>query len=286
MAEGRADATFGLVPVVERVIRENHITNIRAGGDIGLTETPAIPLCLGVRKDLPELVSILEKGMAAISEAELRMLREKWLDEPGGGNRIGLTIQEQEWLGRHPFIRAAGNDNPPFNFLEEDRPRGLAVDYLDMLASSLGLIVGYTNEPAERNRSGSSALTRPDVWPDLSSEELLPDDVLPTESYLTLVPALYTGMDFEDIESLGRSRWPAVGRDRYRSLEPEHFPAIPGHYRCPCRFAVGKAGGCFIGPGRCRPDGHSHGQLSFENTLAQKTFVLPGLSGTGWRQER
>ncbi|TCT20196.1 response regulator [Thiobaca trueperi] len=57
---------------------------------------------------------------------------------------IPLTASERDWLERHPVIRAQSEpDWPPFNFQESGEPRGLSIDYLNLLASKLGVRVAY-----------------------------------------------------------------------------------------------------------------------------------------------
>ncbi len=55
--------------------------------------------------------------------------------------QLNLTIEEQQWLTRHPVLRIAGPKAfPPFHFFEKDGTvRGMASDYADLILNRLGL---------------------------------------------------------------------------------------------------------------------------------------------------
>lgn len=68
-------------------------------------------LVYSIRKDWPELVGIINKGLAAISEAEHDDILGKWLhvastvQEKLAPPRLDLTAEEQAWLAEHPRLR-------------------------------------------------------------------------------------------------------------------------------------------------------------------------------------
>jgi ABC-type amino acid transport substrate-binding protein len=62
---------------------------------------------------------------------------------------IVLTVEEQEWLQANPVIQVHNEkDWPPFNYFEYGRPRGLSIDYMDLLAKKLGIKVDYITGPS------------------------------------------------------------------------------------------------------------------------------------------
>ena len=62
---------------------------------------------------------------------------------------IELTPEEQNWVKQHPVIRVHNEkDWPPFNYFEYGRPRGLSIDYMDLLAKNLGIDVEYVSGPS------------------------------------------------------------------------------------------------------------------------------------------
>ena len=49
--------------------------------------------------------------------------------------KIKLTPDEKAWIQSNPVIRVHNEkDWPPFNFFEDDKPRGFSIDYMNLLA--------------------------------------------------------------------------------------------------------------------------------------------------------
>ncbi len=61
-------------------------------------------------------------------------------------NRIDLTDEEQAWLQEHPVIRVANEmDWPPFDYNEFDKPKGLSIDFIKLLARNVGVEINFVN---------------------------------------------------------------------------------------------------------------------------------------------
>jgi len=61
-------------------------------------------------------------------------------------NEILLTEDEQVWINKHPKIVASNHTGyAPFDFISAGESVGLSIDYLDLLASKVGLKVEYVN---------------------------------------------------------------------------------------------------------------------------------------------
>jgi polar amino acid transport system substrate-binding protein len=59
-----------------------------------------------------------------------------------------LTSEEQLFLVAHPTLRVHNETNwPPFNFAIAGRPSGFSIDYMNLLASRLGIDVEYVTGP-------------------------------------------------------------------------------------------------------------------------------------------
>ena len=62
--------------------------------------------------------------------------------------RIDLTQEERAWISKHPRIRVHNEmDWPPFNYNERSTPKGLSIDYMNLVAESVGLKVDYISGP-------------------------------------------------------------------------------------------------------------------------------------------
>ncbi len=109
-----------------------------------LPESPA-RLGISVRKDWPELVGILNKGLAAITPEEAAALNRRWFgraalptSEPP---ETALSAEERGWIAAHPVVRV-GIDPAwaPVEFRDEQGlPQGISVAYLQALERQLGL---------------------------------------------------------------------------------------------------------------------------------------------------
>ena len=63
--------------------------------------------------------------------------------------RLALTPEEKAWVAAHPRIRVHNEkDWPPFNYFEHGAPRGLSIDYMNILAERIGLDVQYITGPS------------------------------------------------------------------------------------------------------------------------------------------
>jgi len=74
VSRGRADMTVENLAVTSYFIKSGGLTNLKIAGIADYH----FDLCFGVRKDWPELRSILQKGLDSISQAERREMLEHW----------------------------------------------------------------------------------------------------------------------------------------------------------------------------------------------------------------
>ncbi|MFP4194126.1 MAG: transporter substrate-binding domain-containing protein [Desulfobacterales bacterium] len=59
---------------------------------------------------------------------------------------INLTPEEKAFLENHPVIRVGNEEDwPPFDFSEHGRPKGYAIDHLELLGRRLGISFEYIN---------------------------------------------------------------------------------------------------------------------------------------------
>ena len=139
---GTADVLFDLMPVVNYITNQLQVTNLKIGGDIGITEGKPIPLHIGMRKDFAPFADILEKAMKAVTDDELRVLRQRWLESSKTATKtIDLTEEERKWLKDHPVLRVAPDpDYPPIEFFDtKGRYQGVAADFMRLVAERLGV---------------------------------------------------------------------------------------------------------------------------------------------------
>ena len=103
-----------------------------------------------------ELIKIINAGMALVSKSERREIERRWasisdpvvFDAEKTNKRLNLTVQERQWLADHPVISVHNETGwPPFNFFDDAKPQGFSIDYMNLLASMIGVKVDYVTGP-------------------------------------------------------------------------------------------------------------------------------------------
>ena len=137
VSQKEADAYVGNSASVSYLQRAHVLTSIRSTGVARLRDNE---MRIGVRKDYPELASILDKYLATFSDETKAEIVERYADMPPS---IPYTERELEWMDSHPVVRAAfPARHPPVSTVDEQGLSvGLAADYLRQLTRILGMNV-------------------------------------------------------------------------------------------------------------------------------------------------
>lgn len=210
---GQADAFVGPVPVVADYLQSALINGV---GLIVLLDSSPVDVVLEVREQRAELVPILNSTIESISHNEHRRIRSAWLPDPvverGSDEGLALSTIENEWLRQHGPLRVAYRENwPPFEFTENNNPRGLVPDLVQRLGTSLGTEV--------QSRSVSDWATAEkmlrngdiDILPALPRTPRREEDFLFTRTYLTLPIVVVIREDGRFIGDLRELRQERVG---------------------------------------------------------------------------
>jgi signal transduction histidine kinase/CheY-like chemotaxis protein len=141
LAANQADGFFDDLPVVQHAI-DNSKANLKVALLYYYSEAGAIRVAL--RNDAPELLSIFNRGIAAIRPEEHELIRSHWLGSSKDvrvQRDMPLRPDQRAWLEAHPEIRIAVDENrKPFSSLGEDGVfRGVAIDYLHRFEEILGV---------------------------------------------------------------------------------------------------------------------------------------------------
>ncbi|MGB5748527.1 MAG: transporter substrate-binding domain-containing protein, partial [Desulfobacterales bacterium] len=152
---GKADAAIMESNMGQYLLRKYDITDVHLTGFANLFgEEGARASYWAVAKGHSPLNSILDKAYDSLNREDRQRLWNKWFqfDIAAGSvaqRRINLTEQENAWLREHPVLRVHNEtDWPPFNYFEYDSPRGLSIDYMDLVAEKLGIEVEYVTGPS------------------------------------------------------------------------------------------------------------------------------------------
>ncbi|WP_428633517.1 transporter substrate-binding domain-containing diguanylate cyclase [Sedimenticola sp.] len=236
VAFGRADATVGMVGVLDYLLQKNFIPNLVLAAQVKDTRF-ASAMHIAVNKDNPMLRDILQKAMNLVTEQELVAIQRRW-GERRAGPSMALSKEERQFVDRHPVVRAhVEKDYSPFLYMQDGRATGYVVDYAQLLAEKIGMEIFFTNE--RRREEAVAALVGRQVDLILAMEEgpVHRQYADFTRPYLTT----YTGVAYRKeqrnlstLEALRQKRVATVTGYPYATQLKKRFPEMqllkyPGH---------------------------------------------------------
>ncbi|MFC1866686.1 transporter substrate-binding domain-containing protein [Thermodesulfobacteriota bacterium] len=180
---GYAEAYVGNEATMSYISEMNSLDGFRIASFI---DWGADELSFAVRKDWAELVPILNKALAAIPPEKHRTIRSRWVTMgQQQEQRLGLTDNERAWLKKHPTIRVHNEkDWPPFNYFEHGSPRGLSIDYMNLLAKRLNISIDYVTGPSWNDFLGMMKIKELDVMLNIIRTEDRQKYILYTDAYI------------------------------------------------------------------------------------------------------
>ncbi len=136
LTEGKVDAVLAQ-NYEEYIIAKHLITNIR----VAYTDMDnPTPVSIGIRKDWPELVDIINAGLENIGREKITKYYTKWLASFRDLSDIFLTEMENVWLSARPVLKVyLPADQPPYAFLQDEYYRGISMDFLDLISQTLNV---------------------------------------------------------------------------------------------------------------------------------------------------
>lgn len=133
LRSGEADAVISTEPVLNYIIKENYLVNLRVKP---ILNNPYLQKTVGhyaIRKDWGVLTSILQKTMKSITDEELHQLKLKWFGKQGSfSNPLGLefTNEELNYLKDKNEISMCIDPNwLPYEKFEKGQHIGMSSDY-------------------------------------------------------------------------------------------------------------------------------------------------------------
>ena len=144
LSAGSIDVHADILPVSRYMIRTNLLPGIEVIGDKFFPETENADLMrLAARKDWPELISILSKGMAAVTAMEFNEIAEKWQTQQNSMMKtdIGLSNEEKKWLAENRIIHAAVDPSQaPLELIDaQGNISGITGAYLNKISQLLNV---------------------------------------------------------------------------------------------------------------------------------------------------
>ena len=144
---GKADAMLDLTTVINYYKNKHHISDVVLGGTLGW-EGGTLPIKIGIRDDWPELVSILNKALAQLSEEEISNLENKWLFNISTDNKnlINLTKEEKKWISSNSVTVGVEEWAPVIFSQGGNAADGITGDILKLIAVRTGLKFEIIND--------------------------------------------------------------------------------------------------------------------------------------------
>lgn len=205
--DGKVDAFVGSRPVALYTIKKHLLTGLKIIGRSGIDDPERSKLRMGMHKDQEVLWSIIEKGLASVTDEEKRELAERWIgidEEQISVSKVSLTPEERVWLDEHKIIRFGVDPAmPPFDFVDEKgEHRGIAADILKLLSERLGITLERQQGMSwEQVLSGARERTVDII--SLCSTSLDGNEFLSlTRSFVTQSWVIVTQKQFRHVENL------------------------------------------------------------------------------------
>lgn len=161
LSRNEIQAVVANLAAVSHVIQTSGFTHLKISGH---ASDEIKPLAMAVRKDWPELVTLLDKALASITQEEHLAIRQQWIrvDLPEQKDRetrkpaIDMTPLEQKFIATHTPLTFSEVDWAPLSIISQDTQfSGLIADYLDLITRRSGLRFSF-----EKSDSWSEVLKK------------------------------------------------------------------------------------------------------------------------------
>lgn len=122
-------------------IQHDHIGQIKINGKF----KDNWKLGIGTRNDEPLLKDIFNKAIDSLTSMDHQTILNKWISvNIKGENFYELTNKEKEFLRKRPIIKFLVRPaRPPFEFVEDGKVKGIALDYINKIGEKLGFKVKF-----------------------------------------------------------------------------------------------------------------------------------------------
>ncbi len=200
VSRDEADAYAGNRAVATYVIAQELLINLEIKSE--LKNTKSI-LAIGVRKDWPDLASILNKTLAQITPDENLEILGKWSGRATEPAIVGLSPEEKAWISENPVLRvAATSDWPPFEYEDSSgNYSGITADIFRLVAQRVGLRAEFEIDTwsviFDQLKRGDL-----DLAPGVSPSPQRAEDLLFTRPYLTSLIGIWVRESTQNITQI------------------------------------------------------------------------------------
>jgi len=213
-----------------KAINSQFITNIKPLGELdGIKKED---LRIGVNKDKPILYSIINKSLNQISKEKLSILTNRWVMQlEDQVKRISFTDEELDFIKNNPIITVHNEqDWAPYNYNEDNQPKGFSIDYIELVAKKIGLNIEYITNKTWNQYIDMVKMDQLDVMLNIAKTPQREEFLSFTKPYIKSTDVLFINSSNKDtIESLKDcdGKTIAVVKGFYEEdLLKNHYPSI------------------------------------------------------------
>jgi ABC-type amino acid transport substrate-binding protein/signal transduction histidine kinase/ActR/RegA family two-component response regulator len=239
LSAGEADLYVGVLGINDYLSKKHGLTNLKVASRYDMCY---VGQRFGVRKEWPQLVSILDKTLDAIPEKKKISLRNAWISTDTAlrgaaalQQRHCLTEQETDWIRNHPTIRLGVDPEfAPFEFFsKEGAYRGIASDYVKILNCRLGLNMEVVPDLTWKETMAAAGRKELDVLPCVAVTEDRRPDLNFSEPYLNFHRIIINRTDapfFSDLNDIAGLKVAAQAETSHSGYLKDHTTIEPTLY--------------------------------------------------------
>ncbi|MCC3860150.1 transporter substrate-binding domain-containing protein [Emcibacteraceae bacterium Y4] len=226
------DIFVAQLPVGNYTLNQHFISGVEViGRQFFPEEHSGDLLALGVRNDIPILTDILIKAAYAVTEQELSVISQRWLNEYNEIENIGLTQEELEFLSENQtFLVAADPQAAPIEYIDQDgNISGISGDYLNLIANKLNVEFKWLGN--ETIQDGAESLKRgeADLFSAASPNRERLEYLDFSSSYLTISTFIFARSDessFANLSAMSGFNFAQVAGFAITTYIKENYPDI------------------------------------------------------------
>jgi len=199
---GKVDATVGKKIVLDYIIKHNLISNVKP---ISYVEDSRVvtSLRLGSAKEDKILIDIINKVQNQLNKDEIEQLKKKWFGYDNQLSNYQLTLKELKHLKNKKVLKVCTNpDWTPIEFIQDNKPKGISIDTLDIIANKLNLKLEYIKTKSWKQSQNFLEQRRCDILPAAIKTPSRSKYALFTKPYLNYNLAIITKDDKPLVENI------------------------------------------------------------------------------------
>ncbi|MFH0784250.1 MAG: transporter substrate-binding domain-containing protein [Pseudomonadota bacterium] len=228
VSKGDVDAYAGNRAVASYVIAQQVLINLQIQGTLS---KPGSIVTMGVRKDWPELASIIDKALADLTEADRQNILRRWVGleekEKPKKSDLQLTAQEKKFINEHHPLLFSEVDWQPMSIVNDSPDySGMIADYINIISERSGLKFKF-----EKSETWSKVLKKYeegkiDIVPALGKDDPIGRKILYSNPFVSFPLVIVTRNNASHIDQTSelKGKKVAVGRGftSYHFLKKHH----------------------------------------------------------------